>query len=79
MRDLIHDLLEALGMKFLSVAVNVLPEDCPERVGALRGLSEQRLYDRYEGYTLLLNHQPLPFYRWREEYNWLRMKCGAMQ
>lgn len=79
MRNLIHDFLEALGMKFLTVALKVLPEDCPQREGVFRGLREQRLYDNYENYTLLLNERPLSFDRWREQYGWLHMKCGAMQ
>jgi hypothetical protein len=57
---------EALGRWFLAVALNVLPKESPARIGALRGLVEQRAYDRYEGWTQGLGKAPLPFDRWRE-------------
>jgi hypothetical protein len=74
LREIRDTIYEALGLFLLSVAVNVLPEDAPARTGALRGLAEQRAFDRYEGYTLLLQQRPLPFDRWREVFQTLHVK-----
>jgi hypothetical protein len=66
--------LEALGLLLLSAAMEVLPKDASARTGALRGLKEQRAYDHYEGYRLMLSQQPLPFERWREQFQYLQIK-----
>jgi hypothetical protein len=77
MRKLLNKLLEALGMRLLSVALEALPKDCSVRTGALRGLAEQRAYDRYEGYAELLKEQPVPFEKWREQWAWIQAKARS--
>jgi hypothetical protein len=66
MQTLLNRIKEALGLKLLSAAMALLPKDAPAHIGAARGLAEQRQYDRYEGYTLLLGAPPIQFDRWRE-------------
>jgi hypothetical protein len=79
MQSLISRIREALGSKILQLGLRVLPKDASERVGALRGLAEQRLFDRYEGYTLLLKESPYPFERWREISGTMFLKAAALR
>jgi hypothetical protein len=77
MRTLLKLIMEALGRLLLSVATDVLPKDSPARIGAMRGLAEQRAYDRYEGYTELLKEKPVPFEKWREQWSWIQVKTRS--
>jgi hypothetical protein len=58
--------MRALGLRLLTWALRLIPNGCPEREAAYRGLKEEREYQHYRGYTLMLRDTPLPFHRWRE-------------
>jgi hypothetical protein len=61
----------------------VLPLYCPEKEGVARGLNEQRDYERYLAYCLILKAdmdsrglKPFPFDRWRETWAFMKMKAA---
>ena len=68
---------ETVGLLLIEAAIRVLPKDTSPREGVMRGLKEQRQYDRYEGYTRLMDSKPLPFERWREVWGWTKLKAAA--
>ena len=57
-----------MGSILLRWAVALLPEHAWERKALERELREQRDYERYEGYTLAMGGEVLPFERWRSEW-----------
>lgn len=74
-----HSLREWLALWLLEWAVRLLPVSSSTRRGMLRGLMEQRSYDRYQAHCWLDKTEPLPFRRWREVSSWLRVKADAAE
>jgi hypothetical protein len=58
-----------IGARLLDLAVQLLPENAWQRKAITRDLAEQRQYERYEGYSLLMGAAVLPFDRWRSEWS----------
>ncbi|HEX3892856.1 MAG TPA: hypothetical protein VHW46_09825 [Terracidiphilus sp.] len=55
-----------LGTWLLRHALDVLPVDSDEAMGIARGLTEQRLYSRYEGWCQIAGTAPRAFFSWRQ-------------
>ena len=70
---------EWLAFLLLDWAIRLMPVSSSTREGMLRGVMEQREYDRYEGYCLLERAKPLAFERWREMRNWVRVKAAGAE
>jgi hypothetical protein len=64
---------EWLGERLTDWALRILPTFHSGRTGMMRGLREQREYERYLGYTLMLNELPMGFDRWREIHASMRV------
>ena len=79
MQNRFRDLLTTLGLGLLRLALRILPRGTSEREGTFRGLAEQRLYDRYEGYTLLVGGAPYSFDKWRAIRETFRLKFRGAQ
>ena len=63
-----------LGAWMMKLALQMLPKGETMKEGALRGMKEQREFDRYEGYTQILGEKPIPFLRWREIMGTFRLR-----
>lgn len=59
-------LCERMGLWMLRRALSVLPAESTQRVAVVRGLREQREYERYEAYCWVSAVTPYNFYKWRE-------------
>lgn len=70
---------EWLSIWLLDWVIRLMPVSSSTREGMLRGLMEQREYDRYEGYCLLERTRPLTFDRWRDLRNWTRVKASGAE
>lgn len=71
-----EQLREWFGLILLEYALRVLPTFNTTREGVMRGMREQRDYDRYYAYTTMLGETPVSFDRWREEWGWIGMKAA---
>lgn len=72
-RKLSYIFREWMGELLAEWAIRVLPTFHTGREGMMRGLREQRDYDRYCGITQMLGEVPLPFDRWRGEWAGMKM------
>ena len=70
---ILFDLREDIGSRLLLAALRVLPATCALRIGAVRGLQEQREYERYVGYTIIARGNVMPFRKWREIWGTMRL------
>ena len=77
---MINAIREWLAFWLLEKVLRIMPVSSSARLGMLRGLKEQRDYDRYEAYCGLMATLPLSFSRWRETRQMLVIKAhGAEQ
>lgn len=76
---MINAIREWLAFWFLEKALRLLPVSSSAREGMLRGLKEQRDYDRYAAYCELVETSPLTFGRWREVRQFLRAKASGAE
>jgi len=73
-RRILRWLLYPVGERLLCAAIWCLPAESSERAGLLRGLAEQRDYDRYAAFASLCCEKPLPFDKWREVRSTFRLR-----
>lgn len=69
---------EWLGFWLAEKAFKVLPVSSGTRLGMMRGLREQRDYDRYTAYCALEKTDPFSFDKWREVRSFLRVKMASV-
>lgn len=62
----LHWIRTLAGDLFLRWSLRLLPLNDSDRIGVLRGLAEQRTYDRYFAYCRFTSTIPMEFDRWRE-------------
>lgn len=77
--ELIHDFRYSIGLRLLAAAIRMLPLDESLRAGILRGIGEQREYDRYEAYCLLMCMEPVTFELWRELQATMRVRATTAE
>ena len=70
---------EWLAFWLLEKVLRIMPVSNSAREGMLRGLKEQRDYDRYAAYCELVGTVPLLFGRWREVRQTLRIKAASAE
>lgn len=70
---------EWFGFWLIERALRVLPVSSSTRVAMIRGLREQRAYDRYEAYCELQRTQPVSFARWRELAQFFKLKSESAE
>lgn len=70
---------EWFGFWLIERALRVLPVSSSTRVAMIRGLREQRAYDRYEAYCELQRTKPVSFARWRELAQFFKLKCDSAE
>lgn len=77
--ETMNGIRERIAFWLLVRVLWLLPVTSSTREGMLRGLREQREYDRYKGYCLLEKTEPVTFERWRELKNWVRVKASGAE
>lgn len=70
---------EWLAFWLLDKVLRLLPVTCTTRQGMLRGLREQRDYDRYAAYCELQRTPPMPFLQWREVRQSLQVRVKSAE
>ena len=76
---MINAIREWLAFWLLEKVLRIMPVSSSARLGMLRGLREQRDYDRYEAFCELVGTSPLAFGRWREVRQTLRIKAAGAE
>jgi hypothetical protein len=66
--DLVELLKWRIAAWLLRWTIALMPEHAWERKALERELREQRDYERYTGYTLLMGAAVIPFDQWRSEW-----------
>lgn len=66
-----------IGLRLLDYTLSILPIRDTVRIGVVRGLKEQRDYDRYAAYCQLQGAESLSFETWREVRQWMQVKVAS--
>ena len=70
---------EWFGFWLIERALLVLPVSSSTRVAMMRGLREQRAYDRYQAYCQLESMRPVSFPHWRELAQYIKTKADSAE
>lgn len=71
---IVFDFRCTVGLWLLRRAMRWMPNEWSMRQAVDRGIGERVVYDRYAAYCRVMNQQPLPFPRWREQYQWMKTR-----